>query len=516
MLAKESSGGRVSHFPDQVSQLLSESSPGTQYWTDFESGTLSQDMMDLGKLTENHFYEENLRNPQVDQHCIQQPSMTVNQCIENSPALGERLSDFDLAFNNQSAMHGRDIMSYDIHLSNEQVRLLNENISQDGSFAQISLESQQLPMQDSNLFFDPGQLQVDGFCNNVMPLQSHDSTGFVENPPQQLPVPENLDQSYQQLDQASQNLLSEIEDLNPSLQSSKEVYDVLASMTSSFLSTSDAFGMPSDQTSFYNKGQTNDTLQIDPIDIGCRDIDTRTDTNVMDVVLDPLQSDGQQYVGSCDSGIDVSPLATDDPVTDFPPLPAAFDSNLNLLPRDDDCNLFLNFNSDDSVGISDLISLGDPDDCMNDDDSLPEDYLEFIDNYNDASSSQPAENDADNISSMDKTDKSPASPGGGTVKAKRTGGERYLPYFKQRVLKYAAAHTFKEAAARFHVSVDSITLWALKNRQTVIKVSLNSATNANPVFFFSFALLSVCLSFSKTLKNICCCGCGSAGRLVTP
>ncbi|KAK3928660.1 Pogo transposable element with ZNF domain [Frankliniella fusca] len=42
---------------------------------------------------------------------------------------------------------------------------------------------------------------------------------------------------------------------------------------------------------------------------------------------------------------------------------------------------------------------------------------------------------------------------------RRSSGDRYFPYFKEKVVNYAIKHTAKEAARYFGVNVDTVTLW---------------------------------------------------------
>lgn len=42
---------------------------------------------------------------------------------------------------------------------------------------------------------------------------------------------------------------------------------------------------------------------------------------------------------------------------------------------------------------------------------------------------------------------------------RRSSGDRYFPYFKERVADYAIKHTAKEAARYFGVNVDTVTMW---------------------------------------------------------
>lgn len=49
---------------------------------------------------------------------------------------------------------------------------------------------------------------------------------------------------------------------------------------------------------------------------------------------------------------------------------------------------------------------------------------------------------------------------------RRSSGDRYFPYFKERVANYAIKHTAKEAARYFGVNVDTVTMWTRGRHET--------------------------------------------------
>lgn len=54
---------------------------------------------------------------------------------------------------------------------------------------------------------------------------------------------------------------------------------------------------------------------------------------------------------------------------------------------------------------------------------------------------------------------------------RRSSGDRYFPYFKEKVVDYAIKHTAKEAARSFGVNVDTVTMWT-KGRYDSYSVSV--------------------------------------------
>lgn len=57
---------------------------------------------------------------------------------------------------------------------------------------------------------------------------------------------------------------------------------------------------------------------------------------------------------------------------------------------------------------------------------------------------------------------------------RRSSGDRYFPYFKEKVVDYAAKHTAKEAASYFGVNVNTVTIW------TKAKSEIDSAVKKHP------------------------------------
>lgn len=56
-------------------------------------------------------------------------------------------------------------------------------------------------------------------------------------------------------------------------------------------------------------------------------------------------------------------------------------------------------------------------------------------------------------------------------------GRRYLPNFKQKVLEYAATHTFKETASHFNINCNTITEWSRESKRLSFQ---NKSTTSLP------------------------------------